>query len=233
MTAGVLRGEKGRFQLFGDSMNTASRIESTGQRNKVHISQETAVHLKAAGKEAWLCARKDKVFAKGKGQLQTYWLQITDESDVDTGSMALSTDSAKSDLLYKKSLKQQLKSLHAGDEEGQLALTHGAVKLSDKAERLVKWNVDIMLKILRQVEARRASTPGFKRTNRNGTLAQSQGEGGTLGTAIIDEVKDVLSLPQFNANVFQKHVEPTSIEISSKVAEQLTDYVTNVAAMYR
>lgn len=27
VTAGVLRGEKGRFQLFGDSMNTASRME--------------------------------------------------------------------------------------------------------------------------------------------------------------------------------------------------------------
>ena len=27
VTAGVLRGERGRFQLFGDVMNTASRME--------------------------------------------------------------------------------------------------------------------------------------------------------------------------------------------------------------
>ena len=30
VTGGVLRGEKSRFQLFGDTMNTASRIETTG-----------------------------------------------------------------------------------------------------------------------------------------------------------------------------------------------------------
>ena len=37
VTAGVLRGEKARFQLFGDTVNTASRMESNGQKGKVRI----------------------------------------------------------------------------------------------------------------------------------------------------------------------------------------------------
>jgi hypothetical protein len=41
-TAGVLRGERARFQLFGDTVNTAARMESTGIQTKIQISQETA-----------------------------------------------------------------------------------------------------------------------------------------------------------------------------------------------
>jgi class 3 adenylate cyclase len=41
-TAGVLRGEKSRFQLFGDTVNTAARMESTGQKGRIHVSQKTA-----------------------------------------------------------------------------------------------------------------------------------------------------------------------------------------------
>ena len=72
--AGVLRGEKSRFQLFGDTVNTASRIETTGARNKIHISSQTAEHLIASNKSHWIKPRATKVMAKGKGELQTYWL---------------------------------------------------------------------------------------------------------------------------------------------------------------
>jgi hypothetical protein len=49
VTGGVLRGDNARFQLFGDSMNTAS-VESTGAENRVHLSKQTADLLIAAGK---------------------------------------------------------------------------------------------------------------------------------------------------------------------------------------
>lgn len=54
VTAGVLRGERARFQLFGDAMNTASRMESNGLRDKIHLSDDTAQVLIAAGKNHWL-----------------------------------------------------------------------------------------------------------------------------------------------------------------------------------
>jgi class 3 adenylate cyclase len=81
VTGGVLRGQKSRFQLFGDTMNTASRMESNGLPNRIHASQETADALIAKGKSAWITPRDDKIVAKGKGELQTFWVSIR-KSDV-------------------------------------------------------------------------------------------------------------------------------------------------------
>jgi len=84
VTAGVLRGLKSRFELFGDTINTASRMESTGAPNMIQVSEETATILKNEGYESWLRPREDLVHAKGKGLLQTYWLEINkDDSSLD------------------------------------------------------------------------------------------------------------------------------------------------------
>ncbi|CAB9514586.1 Receptor-type guanylate cyclase gcy [Seminavis robusta] len=80
VTAGVLRGQKSRFQLFGDTVNTASRMESNGLPHRIHVSQATADALRAKGKRMWLTPRPDKVQAKGKGLLQTYFVDTTSKS---------------------------------------------------------------------------------------------------------------------------------------------------------
>ena len=69
VTAGVLRGDRARFQLFGDTVNTAARMESTGKRNRIQVSQTTADLLAEAGKAHWVQPREDAVQAKGKGTL--------------------------------------------------------------------------------------------------------------------------------------------------------------------
>jgi class 3 adenylate cyclase len=48
VTGGVLRGERSRFQLFGDTMNTASRMESTSIKGRIQLSQDTTDLLQAA-----------------------------------------------------------------------------------------------------------------------------------------------------------------------------------------
>lgn len=70
VTAGVLRGDKGRFQLFGDTVNTASRMESNGVKGRIHCSDSAAKHLPPK----WLTMREDRITAKGKGEMITYFV---------------------------------------------------------------------------------------------------------------------------------------------------------------
>lgn len=76
VTAGVLRGDRARYQLFGDSMNTTARIETNGKKNAIHLSNDTAEILRASGKASWLLPREDKIVAKGKGEMTTWWLKL-------------------------------------------------------------------------------------------------------------------------------------------------------------
>lgn len=73
VTAGVLRGEKSRFQLFGNTVNNAAKMESSGERNKIQISAETADLITEAGKGHWVFLRIDDIATRGG--MQTYWVE--------------------------------------------------------------------------------------------------------------------------------------------------------------
>jgi Adenylate and Guanylate cyclase catalytic domain len=49
-------------------------METTGIMGKIHVSQETADALIVAGKSSWLITREEKIVAKGKGSMQTYYI---------------------------------------------------------------------------------------------------------------------------------------------------------------
>ena len=62
--------QTGAFDVWGDSVNIAARMESSGQAGKVHISEKTADHLDS---EFSLIARGE-VELKNKGFFRTFFL---------------------------------------------------------------------------------------------------------------------------------------------------------------
>lgn len=53
------------------------------------------------------------------------------------------------------------------------------------------------------------------------------------GGMVLDEVVDIITLPEYNANAVKKQVEACTVQLDPEVVEQLTSLVRRIASMYR
>ena len=70
MSAGVIGKKKFIYDLWGDTVNVASRMETSGSNNKIHVSEATYQYLK----KYYDFKKRDKIEIPGKGLMQTYFL---------------------------------------------------------------------------------------------------------------------------------------------------------------
>ncbi len=101
VTAGVLGKERLQYDVWGDTVNVASRMESTGEAGRIHVSSAFAAFLATARNDSaphfscgegpviprtkseepkseehgtWHLALRGEIEIKGKGTMTTYWL---------------------------------------------------------------------------------------------------------------------------------------------------------------
>ncbi len=71
VTAGVIGNNKFAYDIWGDSVNTASRMESSGEKGEINISGTTYEKIK----DYFECDYRGKIKAKGKGEVDMYFLK--------------------------------------------------------------------------------------------------------------------------------------------------------------
>lgn len=71
VVAGVIGAQKPQYDIWGNTVNVASRMESTGVLGKIQVTEETARALQSLG---YTCYSRGVIKVKGKGQLCTYFL---------------------------------------------------------------------------------------------------------------------------------------------------------------
>jgi adenylate cyclase len=70
IVAGVIGKKKFAFELFGDTVNTASRMQSHGISGRIQISRATYERVK----EKFVCEPRGRIEVKGKGEMETWFL---------------------------------------------------------------------------------------------------------------------------------------------------------------
>jgi len=209
VTAGVLRGERSRFQLFGDTMNMTSCMESTGRKGDIQCSQTTADLLALAEKKRWLAPRPDPVAFRGKGKIQTYWVSMNHDR-------AENSSNADSQASEASKIHEELHEF-------------GSNSVGDKQQRLIDWNTETLLSLLKQVVARRDAQEKLEISLpiTNNLVASSSTE------VPLDEVLEIIELPEFSREVARKQKKPERVQLDNIIVRELREYVSTICGMYK
>ena len=205
VTAGVLKGDRARFQLFGDTVNTAARMESTGIMGRIQVSSATAEELKKDNKGSWLTPRSDNVVAKGKGVMSTHWLSLRKTAH------SLCSIEEKADL----------------DNKMPRGSSRAASSMDQKDARVVDWVCEILVKQIKKVVVVHQRCPFPTHSNHNiGSQVQD-------GKICLDEVQEAIRTPDFNPEVAEATLDADLVEIPEAITNDIRDYVAMIAACYR
>ena len=103
--------------------------------------------------------------------------------------------------------------------------------IDDQTCRLIQWNVETLLSLIKEVAARRPA-----RTRRKSKKIQLLDDASSATFEVVgnplEEVREIIALPDFDQKTSCIQQDPENIEIPEVVVTQLHHLVTCIASMY-
>jgi 3'5'-cyclic nucleotide phosphodiesterase/Adenylate and Guanylate cyclase catalytic domain len=171
-------------------VNTAARMESTGIPSRIHLSEDIANLLIDAGKSELVQRREKKVNAKGKGELQTFWLVDPNNSDdtiveANGGTKPFITCTKSGEVASPRGsgTRNKLSNTNSpsgrGNLRAQLRRSVGLARLGDLETRLTDYNVEVLQQLIKKLVASRVTpVTASQRPSMVGKMPSFKGLGG-------------------------------------------------------
>jgi hypothetical protein len=157
-------------------------MESSSEPNTIQVSQKTAELVVEAGKGHWLTAREDLVNAKGKGLLQTYWLdskRSKTSGSVVSSVVELATDADDSGS----------KTMHANGRDVERLLSVADEISAEKLQRLIDWNVELFEELLKPIVQQKRAKQGGNMTHLSNVDETFLPEGASVRNQVVASVR--------------------------------------------
>ena len=217
MTAGVLRGDRQRFQLFGTTVNMTEQIKNSSAEKSIHMSEATAKLLRKSGHGRWVEPNSSLKTLEGVGDIQTYWL-LPDRrrrSMMNTGHESEGGGDETS-----------------GPSDCDLSSNSSACGANmTKMQRLVEYNLQVLLEMLEEVVAARNVTSSSSMLLTQ-SLAEIENEFGRSQT-VLEEFKEIITLPKTTTDDIRKRQKLGVADLPGDVKAQLRAFLTEVSLLYR
>lgn len=216
-------------------------MESTGRKGCIQVSEETALLLIAAGKGHWVQERPDRVQAKGKGTLRTFWLDPrkrrvgTASSDDDQGivlsNLKCRREQAREPIMSRqKKMTRSSQSLLTATTAGNdpIISKQSTTMTEDRRKRLIDWTTNVLLRYL--VNIYKCQEPA-ESSSKSIKLVDHTSESSEL-PPIFDSVTESLPIPKYDPyKVKRRHDELPAGKLDN-LRDQVYAYVYEIASLY-
>jgi Adenylate and Guanylate cyclase catalytic domain len=198
-------------------MNMASRIETTGKKDKIHLSRDTALLLRPQ----FVVKREDTVTLKGKGEQETYWFAFHSRSS--EGSHSSDRDSYFNSNTTESGPEPDALTEIGAWTGTTLSDILGKTMIDPTTERLVLWNVDTLKPMLCAIIAKREATAMSQSPEYDVANVERD--------AVQHEVQVVIEMEKFDAEVAAR-TTLSDKPLPQEVETELLAYVSAIASGY-